>query len=282
MRLYVAATDQQMERFKACEKEMKTKAFSKEGLIAAARLDPEEQEKVDMSQWLSSMVDELSRQNEATEAEIEQAVATSKRSRKGGVKEDRVSTLEHQNERRSWHISRLEILHRLLENGSLEVDRINDVKDDIAYFVESNAEEDFDEDEGIYDEFNLDEEEEAFGLRDNEESTTPEASPSETREEEKEPTPEKELTPPPAPPAPPKPAEEPKKAKKSTEAKDTPKDRVILATNFDQGKVQQSAPAPPKAASSTPLPPIRYATAAAAAVASPASSHASPLSLIHI
>ena len=42
-----------MERFKACEKEMKTKAFSKEGLIAAARLDPEEQEKVDMSQWLS-------------------------------------------------------------------------------------------------------------------------------------------------------------------------------------------------------------------------------------
>ena len=40
---------------------MKTKAFSKEGLIAAARLDPNEKAKVEMSQWLTSQVDELSR-----------------------------------------------------------------------------------------------------------------------------------------------------------------------------------------------------------------------------
>jgi len=31
-----------METFKAVEKEMKTKAFSKEGLSAAAKLDPKE------------------------------------------------------------------------------------------------------------------------------------------------------------------------------------------------------------------------------------------------
>ena len=29
-----------MERFKACEKEMKTKAFSKEGLLASSKMDP--------------------------------------------------------------------------------------------------------------------------------------------------------------------------------------------------------------------------------------------------
>lgn len=272
----MVAANQQMERFKACEKEMKTKAFSKEGLIAAARLDPEEQAKVDMSQWLSSMVDELSRQNESTEAEIEQAVATSRRSRKGGAKEDRVSLLEHQNERRSWHISRLEILHRLLENGSLEVERINDVKDDIAYFVESNAEEDFDEDEGIYDEFNLDEEEEAFGLRDNEGSTSPDASPNETQEEKPVPVEQEEAAPKPVE-EPKKPVEEPKKPKKTAETKETPKDRVVLATNFDQGKVQQPAPVPqPKTTSTAPLPPIRYAAAAAAAVSSPSATHATP------
>jgi len=36
-----------MEKFKACEKEMKTKAFSKEGLIQSARLDPKAQEKLE-------------------------------------------------------------------------------------------------------------------------------------------------------------------------------------------------------------------------------------------
>ena len=42
-----------MERFKVVERETKTKAYSKEGLGAAAKLDPKEKEKDDISQWLS-------------------------------------------------------------------------------------------------------------------------------------------------------------------------------------------------------------------------------------
>jgi CCR4-NOT transcription complex subunit 3 len=57
-----------METFKAVEKEMKTKAFSKEGLSAAAKLDPKEKEKVEMCNFLGDMVDELSRQIESAEA----------------------------------------------------------------------------------------------------------------------------------------------------------------------------------------------------------------------
>ena len=160
-----------MERFKAAEKEMKTKAFSKEGLIAAARLGPEEKAKVEVSQWLTSMVDELSRQIEAAEAEIEQSLATTKKSKKAPAKDEHVSSMEHRNERRNWHISRLEILLRMLENSTLEVDQINSIKEDIQYFVECNNEYDFEEDEGIYDEFNLDDEEEAYGLRDADDTT---------------------------------------------------------------------------------------------------------------
>ena len=37
--------NQEMEKFKAVEKEMKTKAFSKEGLQQAAKQDPKEREK---------------------------------------------------------------------------------------------------------------------------------------------------------------------------------------------------------------------------------------------
>lgn len=164
-----------MERFKASEKELKTKAFSKEGLIAASRLDPEQKAKLELSQWISGQVDELARQVETTEAEIEQLAGGTKK-KKGGASNERAAQLDQLNDRRKWHSSRLEILLRMLENGTLETDQVSDIKEDISYFVESNADEDFEEDEGIYDEFNLDEEEEAFGLKENEDLNNQDAA----------------------------------------------------------------------------------------------------------
>lgn len=129
----------QMEKFKAVEKEMKTKAFSKEGL-AAARLDPAERAKLDAKAWLSNSVDELSHQVEAAEAEVEQLGVTKGR-RKGGFssKEERIATLEGQNDTRKWHISRLELLLRVVENDTLEPESIDDIKEEVDYFVEKNG-----------------------------------------------------------------------------------------------------------------------------------------------
>lgn len=42
-----------MERFKVVERETKTKAYSKEGLGAAAKLDPQTKEKGEITNWLS-------------------------------------------------------------------------------------------------------------------------------------------------------------------------------------------------------------------------------------
>ncbi len=42
-----------MERFKVVERETKTKAYSKEGLGAAAKLDPQQKEKDEITAWLS-------------------------------------------------------------------------------------------------------------------------------------------------------------------------------------------------------------------------------------
>lgn len=47
------SVDQQMERFKVVERETKTKAYSKEGLGAATKVDPKEKEKEDIITWLS-------------------------------------------------------------------------------------------------------------------------------------------------------------------------------------------------------------------------------------
>ncbi|KAI0939098.1 hypothetical protein AcV5_000608 [Taiwanofungus camphoratus] len=161
----------QMEKFKACEKEMKTKAFSKEGLIQSAKLDPKAQEKLETTQWVQTQVEELLLQVEQAEAEIETLQGGGKKKNKaGGAAAERLEGLEHLNERRKWHISRLEIILRLLDNGTLPTEKVFALKDDVSYFVESNTEENFDEDEGIYDELNLDEEEEKFGLANDDES----------------------------------------------------------------------------------------------------------------
>lgn len=130
-----------MEKFKACEKEMKTKAFSKEGLIQATKLDPKEQEKEEATQWLQTQVEELQLQVEATEAEVEalQQGAGKKRGKAGTTAAGHLEELEHKTERRKWHIGRLEIILRLLNNGSLSADQVNGLHDDVTYFVEGNS-----------------------------------------------------------------------------------------------------------------------------------------------
>ncbi|TFK43288.1 Not1 N-terminal domain, CCR4-Not complex component-domain-containing protein [Crucibulum laeve] len=270
----------QMEKFKACEKEMKTKAFSKEGLIAAAKLDPKEQEKEEATQWLQSQVEELQMQVEQTEAEIEGLQGTGKKRNKGGSNAGRAEELEQLNERRKWHISRLEIVLRLLNNGSLTTDRVLGLKEDVSYFVESNTDEDFDEDEGIYDELNLDEEEEKFGIApdDDDSDDSDEASedmpvrtPSKKHDEESVTSSKRDDSP---------------ILKKATVSLQMRKHSVDTKPppnlNFSQQpmasilKAGLSQPLPRPAAPAT-LPPIRYAAAAAAAVAShPPTSSAVP------
>lgn len=41
-----------MEKFKAVERETKTKAYSKEGLGAGQKLDPQEKEKEECTHWI--------------------------------------------------------------------------------------------------------------------------------------------------------------------------------------------------------------------------------------
>jgi CCR4-NOT transcription complex subunit 3 len=154
-----------MEKFKAVEKEMKTKAFSKEGLSAAAKLDPKEKEKLEICDFLGTMVEELERQIEVTEAEAETLQANMKKGKKDTAKADRIAELERMSERHKWHQGKLELLLRSLENGGVDTDQVKDIEDGIKYYVENNQEVDFMEDDTIYDDLNLDADEQMFGLQ---------------------------------------------------------------------------------------------------------------------
>lgn len=153
-----------MEKFKAVEKEMKTKAFSKEGLSAAAKLDPEERKKQDACDFLSGMVEELERQIETLEAEEDSLHATVKKGKKDSGKADRLSEIGRLTERHKWHQGKLELLLRSLENGNVETDQVNEREDSIRYYVEDNQHPEFMEDDSIYDDLNLEEDEGVFGM----------------------------------------------------------------------------------------------------------------------
>jgi CCR4-NOT transcription complex subunit 3 len=155
-----------MEQFKAVEKEMKTKAYSKEGLSAASRLDPREKEKVETSDFLSSMVDELQRKIEAMEAEEETLHMQVKKGKKDVARTNRLADLTRIAERHKWHVNKLELLLRSLQNGNVEVNQVLDLKESIKYYVEDGHNVDYSgEDETLYDDLNLDGETEVqFGM----------------------------------------------------------------------------------------------------------------------
>ncbi|CAG8590058.1 1457_t:CDS:10 [Paraglomus brasilianum] len=155
--------EQQMEKFKACEKEMKTKAYSKEGLSQSAKMDPKEKEKLETTAWLSDMVDQLALQIEAAEAKAESLHAVIKKGRKDQQKLEDLNEAENLVERHKWHTGRLELILRLLENGNITTEQVLDIQEDIKYYAESNQDPDFEEDEHIYDGLNLEEEEEIYG-----------------------------------------------------------------------------------------------------------------------
>ncbi|PBP19668.1 CCR4-NOT transcription complex, partial [Diplocarpon rosae] len=153
-----------MENFKAVEKAMKTKAYSKEGLSAAAKLDPKERAKSEACDFLSTAVDDLERQIETLEAEGESIQATMKKGKNHSSKADRMAEIERLTERHRWHQGKLELIKRSLENGGVETEQVNDLEESIKYYVTDGMSEDYMEDETMYDDLNLQEDEDNYGM----------------------------------------------------------------------------------------------------------------------
>ncbi|KAL2737163.1 CCR4-NOT transcription complex subunit 3 [Vespula maculifrons] len=147
---YRKLIETQMERFKVVERETKTKAYSKEGLGAAQKLDPAQKEREEVSNWLANSIDALNLQLDTFESEIESLLA-GKKKRLDKDKQDRMDELKAKLDKHRYHIRKLETLLRMLDNMSVEVDTIKRIKDDVEYYIESSQEPDFEENEYIYD-----------------------------------------------------------------------------------------------------------------------------------
>ena len=62
--------EKRMEQFKECEREVKTKAFSKEGLAKAEEIGSEDEEVRDTLEWVSKNISALKLQAEELEVPV--------------------------------------------------------------------------------------------------------------------------------------------------------------------------------------------------------------------
>ncbi|XP_058260827.1 CCR4-NOT transcription complex subunit 3b isoform X2 [Hemibagrus wyckioides] len=145
----------QMERFKIVERETKTKAYSKEGLGLAQKVDPAQKEKEEVGQWLTATIDTLNMQVDQFESEVESLSVQTRKKKGDKEKQDRIDELKKLIERHRYHIRMLETILRMLDNDSVQVDSIRKIKDDVEYYIDSSQDPDFEENEFLYDDLDL-------------------------------------------------------------------------------------------------------------------------------
>ncbi len=71
-------------------------------------------------------------------------------------KQDRIEELKQMIVRHWHHIRMLETILRMLDNDSVQVDAVTKIKDDVEYYLDSSQDPDFEENEFLYDDLNLD------------------------------------------------------------------------------------------------------------------------------
>merc|ERR1712146_467670 len=106
---------------------MGTKAFSTCAL-SLDELELEEAEKVKYQEWLSQTIQDLNTQLEQHEADIE--LLDSKRSLNGDDKA-RLAQLRIFQERHHWHIGKLELLLRGVDNEAVDMGDLAVVRDSV-------------------------------------------------------------------------------------------------------------------------------------------------------
>jgi len=123
----------------ATEKELKTKAFSREGL-AQSRLGPKDRERLRMREWLNDTCDRLNSQVDEWEADLEQEHIKSKKD----IDHGHIELLEESIRRHKSHSTKLEQVLRCLENDQISPEDVADIQELVDDYIE-RGQEDFDE-----------------------------------------------------------------------------------------------------------------------------------------
>eukprot|EP01039_Chlorochromonas_danica_P010757 gene10757-11956_t len=131
--------ESKMEQFKICEKDTKTKAYSKEGLAREARLDPKEAAREEKRVWINECIEQLQDLVNTVELEKEKILLNTKAKNKN---KELLEKCDNRISKHKWHISRLELIIKLLDHEELDPSGLDSVKDSLDYYIESAADDD--------------------------------------------------------------------------------------------------------------------------------------------
>lgn len=144
-----------MECYKDVEKSSKMKSYSNQSIMLAALeledidLSPEAEEAV---KFLEASIEELEDQCEKLEGEYEKI--SQKKIRKNNLTmiEERKQELEGFSNRNKFHIEKMEMVIDFLKKDKISPDAVFAIQEDITFYLESNQEPDFIDDDTLYDE----------------------------------------------------------------------------------------------------------------------------------
>ncbi|CBZ27758.1 conserved hypothetical protein [Leishmania mexicana MHOM/GT/2001/U1103] len=141
--------EERMETFRAIEREMKTKAFSNEGLASAAL------ERADSAteQWLKDAIEEGRKKIELLEYEVQKA--NNGRVRRGKQQQQQKSEYQIRLENLQTHFFKWESLLRMVNNEELDADEVDDLQEPIQKVLEDDVDLEVMEDMSIYDSFDI-------------------------------------------------------------------------------------------------------------------------------
>lgn len=147
-----------MERFKIIEKETKTKAYSKEGLLSTdAKKDPLQKEKEELDEWLKQCISSLKKQTEKYEFEIESLTNGNKKKRNDKETALAIKEKRQRLELCLFHVEKLETIMRLLDNEKLECAKVRAIQEPIEYVIDCGDDASILDYKDVYDDLRLDE-----------------------------------------------------------------------------------------------------------------------------
>jgi len=146
-----------MQRFKEFERDLKTKAFSTCALAKADELELEEAEKIRYQEWLVSTIQVFNDQQDELEADLE---ALGNKKSMSNDERGRQTQLKLWQERHRWHINKLELILRALDNNSIDMTDLAVVRESVEVYIDNHEDPDYGHDDSLYDCFDLTEFEE--------------------------------------------------------------------------------------------------------------------------
>eukprot|EP00808_Paulinella_micropora_P013683 g55327.t1 len=144
------AIETEMERFKVLERETKTKAYSKEGLSLSMKQkkDPTKDPNYPYYQWMEETREQMEEERSGVEEQVEALRSSSKSSKKHQGEIDALTT---RIERFTWHLDKLEEIENTLRNAEVSRARMDEIKDDVNYYLQSSSDPDYYFDQAMYD-----------------------------------------------------------------------------------------------------------------------------------